>query len=608
MTMDKKMKNKTKKNKKKQKKEINFKRNLSEYCGFLKKYPSLWIFALIGVIIIELSRLVPKYLFKRLIDDGTSFANGFLSYEAFIAVLLILFGVYVLAAGLDVIFNWLRIHWLNKLNSSIIADIKRKYFNHIISLDHRFHTTHKSGSLISRMIRGSGAAESMTDMLFFQFIPAIVLFIVSAISIAYFSIIPALILLGTIILFIGYGFIIQEIQKKPKKKFNDQQDREKADISDIFTNIESVKYFGKERKIKNNFKKVIFKTKEKALDYWHYFKLFDAGNMFILALGTILILYFPIMQLINGEITVGTLAFIYTVYLGLIGSLFGFVWGMRGFYRAMTDFQQLFDYKEIKKEIKDKKNARKIKIKKGEIEFKNVSFGYNKKRKIFENFNLKIPKNKKVALVGHSGCGKSTLIKLLYRLYDVDKGKVLVDGKNVKNVKQESLRSEMSIVPQEAILFDDTIYNNIKFANPSAKKEQVMQAIKFAQLDRIIKSFPQKEKTIVGERGIKLSGGEKQRVSIARAILADKKILVLDEATSSLDSETEYQIQQDLEGLMEGRTSIIIAHRLSTIMNADIIVVMKNGKIVQKGTHRELITQGGEYQRLWDFQKGGYLE
>lgn len=596
---------KTKKNCKKP--EMDMKRNLSEYWSFLKRYNSLWIFIVISVVIVELSRLAPKYLFKKLIDDGSNFTAGVLSREVFMGILVGILVIYVGVALVDILFNWLRVHWLNQLSANIIIDIKKKYFNHIVDLDHNFHTTHKSGSLISRMIRGSGAAENMSDILGFQFIPAIILFVVSIASVAYFSLLSGLIILGIIITFVSYGLFIQELQKYSKKELNDQEDREKADLADIFTNIESVKYFGKENRIKAHFLKLAQKTKLKSIKFWNYFRWFDLGNLLILSLGTILILYFPLMQFLAGELTIGTIAFIYAVYIGIIGSMFDFVWGIRGFYRSMTDFQQLFDYKEIKKEIKDKPNAPKLKIREGVIEFNNLNFSYNKKRKIFKNFNLKIPKDKKVALVGHSGCGKSTLIKLLYRFYDIDKGQILVDGKDVRDVQQESLRSEMSIVPQEAILFDDTIYNNIKFANPKASREEVIKAIKFAQLDKVIKSFSKKENTIVGERGIKLSGGEKQRVSIARAILADKKILVLDEATSALDSETEHQIQQDLLELMKGRTSIIIAHRLSTIMTADIIVVMKEGKIVQKGTHEELIREGGEYGKLWNFQKGGYL-
>jgi ATP-binding cassette subfamily B protein len=273
----------------------------------------------------------------------------------------------------------------------------------------------------------------------------------------------------------------------------------------------------------------------------------------------------------------------------------------------MSDFQALFKYNKIKNEIKDIPKSKELKINNGSIEFKNVNFKYEN-RKIFEDFSLKIPKNKKVAFVGHSGSGKSTLIKLLYRFYDVDSGEILIDSKNIKKFKQESLRSEMSMVPQECVLFDDTIYNNIAFSNPKASKQEVMNAIKFAQLDKIIEELSNKENTIVGERGIKLSGGEKQRVSIARAILANKKILVLDEATSSLDSETEHEIQVNLQKLMKNRTSIIIAHRLSTIMRADLIVVMKGGKIVQKGTHNQLIKKEGEYKKLWNLQKGGYIK
>ena len=248
-----------------------------------------------------------------------------------------------------------------------------------------------------------------------------------------------------------------------------------------------------------------------------------------------------------------------------------------------------------------------MKLAKGEIDFKNVWFAYDK-RIIFQGLNLKIPAGKKIALVGHSGSGKSTLVKLLYRFYDVNSGSIEVDGKDIKEIKQESLRGGMSIVPQECVLFDDSIYNNVAFSNPNATKEEVLQAIKFAQLDEIIKEFPNKENTIVGERGVKLSGGEKQRVSIARAILANKKILVLDEATSSLDSKTEHDIAEALRKLMQGRTSIIIAHRLSTIMNADLIVVMEKGVIKQMGKHAQLIKQEGTYKNLWDLQKGGYIK
>src|SRR3989338_1294249 len=280
--------------------------------------------------------------------------------------------------------------------------------------------------------------------------------------------------------------------------------------------------------------------------------------------------------------------------------------GLRGYNRSIADFHDLFQYGKAHNEIKDKLNAKDIEIKQGVIEFKNVSFKYHQ-NELIKNFNLKVDKNQKVALVGHSGSGKSTLVKILYRLYDLDNGTIKIDGVDIKDIKQESLRSELSIVPQECVLFDDTIYNNILFSNPKASRKEVLQAIKFAQLDKAVRNFPYKENTIVGERGVRLSGGEKQRVSIARALLANKKVLVLDEATSSLDSKTESEIQKDLQNLMQGRTSIIIAHRLSTIMSADLIVVLDKGKIAQQGTHNQLISKPGIYRELWGLQKGGYL-
>jgi len=343
------------------------------------------------------------------------------------------------------------------------------------------------------------------------------------------------------------------------------------------------------------------------MKYVGHFRWIDSVHSLIIGIGTFLVLYFPLVRFLNGEITLGTIVFIYSVYALMIEPLYSFVYGLRNVYKALADFQSLFEYGKIEQKVKDAPNAKNLVIKDGEIEFKDVSFGYGN-RKIFENLNLTIPKNKKIALVGHSGSGKTTLVKLLYRLYDINSGQILIDGNDIREFKQQSLRSEMSIVPQECILFDDTIYNNIAFSKPSASKEQVLNAIKFAHLDKIIETFPDKEDTVVGERGVKLSGGEKQRVSIARAILADKEVLVLDEATSALDSETEYEIQKDLTKLMGGRTTIVIAHRLSTIMHADKIVVFKEGKIVQEGKHPQLIEELGEYKKLWRLQKEGYLE
>jgi len=590
-------------------KKVDFKQNLKLYLEMAKPYK--WVFYLIILIatIYEIVHLGEKYLFKIILDDGGEFIAGTITRSAYVNILLVVLGVFLGFLVLKLFNHWFRITLLNKLEAKMILDLKRRFFNHIINLSHNFHSTHKTGSLISRMNRGSSALVNLTDFFVFNVAPVALQVTVVSLSLIFLEWAAALILLLTSATFIAYGIYISFAQRKAHIAANNAEDREKGYIADVFTNIDSIKYFGKEKLIQKKYTKLASTSKEKRLKFWNFARLFSVGISLIVGLGTILIFYFPLISFLNKEITIGTLAFIYTVYIGLIGPLFGFVHSMRGFYIALGDFDALFQYENITNEVKDKSKAEKLKIKKGEIEFKSVSFIYKERNKrAVRTLSLKIKPNEKVALVGHSGCGKTTLMKLLYRFYDVETGEVLIDGKNIKDFNQESLRSELSIVPQEAILFDETIYNNILFSNPKARRQEVMKAMKFAQLDNFVKDLPRKENTIVGERGVKLSGGEKQRVSIARAILANKKVLVLDEATSALDSQTEHEIQSDLEKLMKGRTSIIIAHRLSTIMRADKIVVMDKGKIVQVGKHRELIKQKGVYKDLWNLQKGGYIK
>ena len=587
--------------------KIDFRFNIKEYLRLMKKYRFYVIFLLMFSFLTEASYVADKYLFKIITDNGTLFVGKEMLADAFVKILLLVAIAYGIIALVRSVSKWLFIHFINIIENNAITDLKRHYFNHIIRLSHSFHATHRTGSLISRLTRGGSAMERMTDVIAFNFSSLLFNLTIVVGSIAFFDKMSAVIVLLTVLVFILYSYINQQAMQDPNLKANQAEDIEKGNIADIFMNIDSIKYFGKEAMIKSRFERLTENTKKAYFRAWQMFRWFDSGQSLILSVGTFFLLYFSVTRLIEGTLTLGTIVFIYTAYINLLSPLYGFVHGMRGFYRAMADFQSLFQYSKIEPEIKDKTDAIECHIKEGEIEFKNACFSYGSRR-IFRCFTLKVPKNKKTALVGHSGSGKSTLIKMLYRLYDISEGSILIDGRDIKDFKQESLRSEMSVVPQECILFDDTIYNNIKFSKPHTTHEEVMNAIKFAQLDRFVASLPLKENTIVGERGVKLSGGEKQRVSIARALLANKKVLVLDEATSSLDSETEMQIQAALTELMEGRTTIIIAHRLSTIMKADKIVVMNQGEIVQIGTHRDLIRKKGEYRKLWELQKGGYIK
>ena len=591
----------------KEKRKIDFKYNLKTYLDFLIRYKYLALIIILFSIFLRGRFLLEKYLFKVIIDNTTNFTTGLIEYSALLKILFIIGGVYLGIIFIIPVIIWARETFLINLTTNMMQDLKRKYFNHIIGLHYEFHTTHKTGSMISRLLRGGWTIDKMNDLFVYQIAPLIIEVILVTISLLYLDWISAFIALCVSIFFVSYGLFFQRFQQSANLRAVEKEDLEKGNTSDFITNIDSIKYYGKEKAISERYEKLTTETKQAHKNHWYYFRWYGSVLVFIQTLGLLLVVYFSLLKFINNEITIGSLVFIYTAYIGLMEPMWRFNNGIRDFYKAMADFQDLFEYGKIENEVKDVKGASNLEIKQGEIEFKNINFKYGK-RTIFQNFNLKIPKNNKVALVGHSGCGKTTLIKLLYRLYNINEGEILIDGKNIKKIKQNSLRENMSIVPQECLLFDDTIYNNIKFSNPKASKEEIINAIKFAQLDKIINEFPDKENTIVGERGIKLSGGEKQRVSIARAILANKKILVLDEATSSLDSETEYEIQRDLENLMKGRTSIIIAHRLSTIMKADKIVVMKKGEIVQIGKHEDLINQDGEYKILWNLQKGGYIK
>ncbi|MEK6908893.1 MAG: ABC transporter ATP-binding protein [Nanoarchaeota archaeon] len=588
-------------------KELDVKYILKTYWSFVKNYKLLILGVTISVLLITLSSIGVRYLFKYLLDNGELFSNGEITISIFTNLILLVAILWAVAVFIACTARWFRSHFINILEAKSVFNLKNYYYNHILTLSYKFHTTHKTGSLISRLLRGSSAMERISNFAFYQTLAIIFEVALSGTALILVSWKIGLVIVLTAIIFTTYSYNLQKRQRELKVVANTIEDIEKAFTSDTLTNIDSIKYYGKENVIMNKYYSATEKTKnawfkESQLDRWR-----SSIESLIMNIGGLIVIIIATISFMKGDSTIGVLSFTWMSYWAIISSMQTFMEGLRGYNRAVADFKDLFEYGKVQNDIKDKKDAKDLEIKEGVIEFDNVNFQYHQSG-LFKDFNLKVQKNQKVALVGHSGSGKSTLVKLLYRLYDLDNGQIKIDNMNIKDVKQESLRSELSIVPQECVLFDDTIYNNILFSNPKASYKEVMQAIKFAQLDKAIINFPNKEKTIVGERGVKLSGGEKQRVSIARAILANKKVLVLDEATSSLDSKTEHEIQKDLQKLMEGRTSIIIAHRLSTIMNADLIVVLSKGKIVQQGTHKQLISKLGIYKELWSLQKGGYIE
>jgi ATP-binding cassette subfamily B protein len=589
-------------------KQVNIVDNLAYYFKIARPY-ILSFGIVLAIITIAVSiDISQNYIYKLLIDSGTGFATGTVTRDAFIATIVSLGIFFILSVIIQASMRYARLFFVNRMETRMMFDVKKDIFDHLLNLSHSFHVSHRTGSLISRLIRSGSSVETLTDFFAFQGSPAFIKVMVSFVVISLFDFWSAISVLVMVTCFVGFSAIMIRKQQFANVERNEAEDYEKGFISDVFTNIETVKHFGKEGRISAKFSSIAKSTLSKYLNFWEYYNKIESGHILIIGFGTVAVMFFTLTRFLAGELSIGSVVFIYTSYFSLTQPLYEFFWGVRRFYEATTDLEQIVRYKKTKQDVVDAQNAKKLKISKGAIEFCDVDFSYTKKKEIIKDFSLKINPEEKIAFVGLSGAGKTTIIKLLYRFYDVDRGQIVIDGRNIKSVTQDSLRNELSIVPQECVLFNDTIYNNIHFSNPGATRADVVRAIKASQLYDFIQTLPDKENTIVGERGVKLSGGEKQRVSIARALLADKKVLVLDEATSSLDSKTEFQIRVALEKLMKGRTTIIIAHRLSTIMNADRIVVMKKGRIEQIGSHEELTNKKGVYSSLWALQKTGAIK
>ncbi len=589
--------------------EINVKENLKKFWHFVSKYKGLTLGLIILIIGTETASFFDNFIFKYLIDQGTLFSQNEITAVVFSKLILLAVLIFLGVKLLDALFWYLKIRYVNKLESNVLADVEQASFWHITNLSYRFHSDKKTGSLISQFTRGVNKVESLMDVFIFNFVPVIVRLILSVTVLAYFDTTTAIILASMAIVYTIIGVYITHKQKIPQAIANYAEDDLKQNLSDVFLNIETVKYFGKEKRTFSYFRNLSQHLAQSRRNFWKYFSWHAGIQTSVIGIGVTAVFYVTFTQFLEGNITLGTIALIYAAVWKILPMLFGMIHGYREYIRSLVDVDALFKTLKEKKEVLDKPNAKPLKVKDGAINFDKISFAYpskkNEKQPVIKGFNLPIKKNTKIALVGHSGSGKTTIIKLLYRLYDLHEGTITIDNQDISQVTQKSLRNSLSIVPQEPLLFDNTIYFNIAYANPKAKPKEVWKAIRFAQLDKFINKLPQKEKTLVGERGVKLSGGEKQRVSIARALLANKKILILDEATSSLDSHTEREIQRDLDKLMKNRTSIIIAHRLSTVMKADLIVVMDKGKIIEIGTHKQLKRKpNGAYQKLWKIQQG----
>lgn len=582
-------------------------KNLKPY---LRRYRSLVALTVIFVLIKEGAALLEPTIFRRVAILFEALSAGALSYEASLRQSFILIATFIGLQAVVLVANTFMLRAVNNLESSVMRDAANDFVKKVLHLSFRFHSERKTGKIAKEFARGISGMEHFMDAFVFNLIPLSFRLVVIFFVFWWVDWHIAVVLVGLVVAFCTFTIYASLLMQKRREAANMLDDEGSRKAMDALMNAEAVKYFQQESVEIRLFRRMRQHWKEKKQSEWNGWTWIAAGQIFINVVSVTIILALMIWKLLYTRGGIGLPNFVLVIsYIGYaVGMLWDFQHHFRNMHESFTDVHAFFAYFEKENEIKNTLDAQPLIVTKGEIHFDHVTFSYSGHKSVLEDVSFFIPSGKSVAFVGPSGAGKSTIMKLLYRFYDPQKGKIFIDGQNIRGVTQQSLRAALGIVPQEAALFNETIAYNIAYGAPQASHEDIKRAANFAKIDRFIVSLPDGYDTLVGERGVKLSGGEKQRISIARALLRNAPILVLDEATSSLDSQAESEIQASLHALMENRTTLIIAHRLSTIMNADIIIVLNNKRIEQHGTHEELLRHGGLYHRLWELQAGGYLE
>jgi ABC-type transport system involved in Fe-S cluster assembly fused permease/ATPase subunit len=515
-----------------------------------------------------------------------------------------LVGAYGLVRLTTVIFAEIRDTLFGRVTERAIRRIGLKVFQHLHKLDLDFHLNRQTGGLSRDIDRGTSGINFLMRFMVFNIIPTLIE-IIMVVGILFFNygIWFALITLSSIVFYVGYSVYATDWRTRFIREANKADSSSNTRAIDSLLNYETVKYFTNE-----DFEA---KAYDSQLATWEQAKMKNRLSLFALNGGQALIISFSMTAMLAlaayevtyGKMTLGDFVLINAFMMQLFIPLnfLGFVYReIRG---SLANIEHMFDLMLKKPKVEDNDDADTLTLSDAEIKFTGVSFAYDIKRPIIKNISFTIKSGQKVAVVGESGSGKSTLVKLLFRFYDCDSGKITIDGQNIRQVTQHSLRKNIGIVPQDTVLFNDTLFANVNYGAPEANEEMVNKAFKLAHLSDFVSRLPDGEKSMVGERGLKLSGGEKQRVAIARTILKNPRILVFDEATSSLDSQSEQAILSAIKEVAEHRTSLVIAHRLSTIVDADNIIVMQQGEIVEQGTHQDLLVKKGHYHKMWQLQQ-----
>ena len=566
-------------------------------------FPYLWryrlrVLAALGCLVgAKIANVGVPMIFKEMID-GLSGAQQALALPV---LLLILYGVLRFSTSL---FTELREILFARVTQRAVRQVALEVFGHLHALSLRFHLERQTGGVSRDIERGSRSISSLISYTLYSILPTLVeIGLVLAILFVKYDFGYVLITLVSLIAYIVFTVRVSNWRIDIRRAVNESDSAANTRAIDSLLNYETVKYFNNEAWEARRYDEQMIKWEEAATRSQTTLALLNLGQQAIIVLGVTAMMWRAASGVVEGHMTIGDLVLVNAFLLQLYAPLnfLGIVY--REIRQALTDIERMFKLLRENREIADAADARDLPSGPLQINFDTVNFAYDPDRQILRNVDFAIAPGKTVAVVGHSGAGKSTLSRLLYRFYDVTGGAVRINGHDLRSLKQNSLRAAIGIVPQDTVLFNDSIFYNINYGRPEASREEVYGAARAAQLHEFIESLPQKYETRVGERGLKLSGGEKQRVAIARALLKNPPILIFDEATSALDSATERAIQGQLELAAVGRTTLVIAHRLSTVMNADEILVMSDGRIIERGSHAALLAADGQYARMWNLQQ-----
>ncbi|OCP00570.1 MULTISPECIES: ABC transporter ATP-binding protein/permease [unclassified Ensifer] len=562
------------------------------------------IWATVILIIAKIVLILVPYSFKWATDalNGKPDVLGFLPQVLTGAVMLVL--AYNLARLLQAGLNQLRDALFASVGQHAVRQLAYKTFVHMHQLSLRFHLERRTGGLSRVIERGTKGIETIVRFTILNSVPTLIEFLLTAVIFWWgYGFSYLFVTAVTVALYIWFTVKASDWRIAIRRSMNDSDTDANTKAIDSLLNFETVKYFGNEEMEARRFDKSMERYEKAATQVWTSLGWLNFGQAMIFGAGTAVMMIMSAVAVQRGEQTLGDFVFVNAMLIQLAIPLnfIGFVY--REIRQGLTDIEHMFDLLDVRAEVVDRPHATELAIGKGAIAFKDVHFAYDRARPILKGISFEVPAGKTVAVVGPSGAGKSTLSRLLYRFYDVQQGAITVDGQDVRSVTQKSLRSVIGMVPQDTVLFNDTIAYNIRYGRTSASEAEVEAAAEAAQIADFIRSLPEGFQAMVGERGLKLSGGEKQRVAIARTILKAPPILILDEATSALDTRTEQEIQSALDVVSRNRTTLVIAHRLSTVINADEIIVLKDGVIAERGTHGELIDRDGLYASMWSRQR-----